>query len=121
MTRDKLQEKIKICTDTNTDQNGKWMLEIAEAYIKGDILQDKVAAEAWLEKVIALEDDTSVVAMGILSREILGKEEVLSDADYKDIYIEYQMADEKRKKELEGLLSLGTDVQKQRVVNSLHV
>ena len=121
MTRDELQKIIRICMDTESEKNGKWMLEIAEAYIDGEILQDKVAAEAWLAKAIMLEDATSILAMGILCREILGKEEVLSDEDYKDIYLEYQMAGTKGKKELEELLSLSTDAQRERVVNSLHI
>ena len=107
--------------DTDSEEKGKWMLEIATAYIKGEIIQDKVAAEAWLTKAIALEDATSILAMGMLCHEILGKEDVLSDEDYKDIYLEYKMAGANRKKELEQLLSLGTDAQRVRVANSLHV
>ncbi len=102
------------------EKDGKQMLEIAEAYIRGDVIQDKVAAEAWLERVIALEDTTSVLAMGILGREILGKA-VLSDADYRDICREYQTADANRRRELEQLLSFGTREQRDMLVNSLQL
>lgn len=120
MTQQELQRKIDRCIAGNT--NAELMLEIAQAYIKGDVIQDKIAAEGWLMRVIDLEEASlSTLAMAYLVRDVLELDQVLSDEDYRDVCEEYRTAAEKRKKELELLLEFGTEEQKRKYANSLHI
>lgn len=89
------------------------MLAVAKAYLIGQVLRDMVAAEAWLMRVIEMEDaQTASEAMGLLAREILGRTEVLSDQDYLDILARVETASDSERQELLALLELGTQRQK---------
>jgi len=77
MKRKDLQERIDKPDHTPED-----MRKIAEAYLRGDVLRDLVAAEGWLMKTIECEDGKeSMIAMVLLAREVLGKERAVSEKD----------------------------------------
>lgn len=108
MTKEELQKKI---------DDGEWdlqnMKEIAKSYLRGDIIHDTTAAEAWLRKIIDREEGIySMEAMALLAKEIWKKEEILSDEDYLHICKIYQQTYGEERKELEYLLSLATERQK---------
>lgn len=108
MTRDELQELID-----QAGQRAEYMRRIAESYLRGDVLTDTVAAEGWLRKVIETEDAREApIAMELYAKQILKKEQVLSDQDYLQIKKEHEMAKGEKKEELEILLNLATETQK---------
>lgn len=108
MTREELQKMIN-----QSDKHARQMREIGQCYLRGDVLKDEVAAEGWLMKAIDSEDrEEALIAMEILIKEILKKEQVLSDGDYLQMKKEYATAKGEKKKELELLLSFATDKQK---------
>lgn len=81
MTRGEMQKLIDISEKTPEE-----MRIIAESYLSGDILRDKVAAEAWFNKVIETGDnDSSILAMLQLAGKIWGKEMIVSEKDYEDM------------------------------------
>lgn len=107
MNTDTLQQLINHGSDPNI------MISIAEAYLRGDPLYDPVSAEAWLLKAIGTEDPLAAPrAMGLLAREILKQENVLSDGDYLDIRRRLDIADSAERDELLALLKLASDPQK---------
>lgn len=108
MTKEELQKKINY-----GEQDIQSMKEIAESYLRGDIIRDTTAAEAWLRKIIDREEGIySMEAMALLAKEIWKKEEILSDEDYLYICQIYQQTYGEERKELEYLLSLATESQK---------
>ena len=81
MTREEMQTLIDVAEKTP-----KEMRIIGESYLNGDVLKDKVAAEAWLNKVIETGDNVdSMMAMMLLAKKILGKENVILENDYEDM------------------------------------
>lgn len=93
--------------------NPKTMLAIAQRYLEGTVLRDKVAAEAWLMRAIEAEDPLeSPKAMALLASKILGKGEILSDPDYLDIRRQSRIALGQEQEVLLGLLELGSERQK---------
>ena len=81
MNQKELQKRIDKPDHTPED-----MRKIAEAYLRGDVLRDLVAAEGWLMKTIECEDGKeSLVAMILLAKEILKKEHAISEADQADM------------------------------------
>lgn len=59
------------------------MRMIGESYLRGDVLRDNTAAEAWLQKVIDSGDSKdSIIAMILLMRGIYGIDNVISEKDY---------------------------------------
>lgn len=110
LTREKLQKMID-----QSDKQARQMIEIGQSYLRGDVLKDEVAAEGWLMKAIDTEDrEEAPIAMEILIKEILKREQVLSDGDYLQMRKEYEVAEGEKKKELELFLSFATDKQKGR-------
>ncbi len=108
MTREELQKMID-----QPDKEAKQMREIGQSYLNGDVLKDMVAAESWLMKAIETEDrEEASIAMAIYVKEILKKEQILSDEDYIQIKEEYQLATGEKKDELETLLNFATLKQK---------
>ncbi|MBR2851381.1 MAG: hypothetical protein IKB91_03205 [Anaerotignum sp.] len=74
-------KELQMCIDkaAHTPED---MRKIAETYLRGDVLQDLVAAEGWLMKVIESEEGKeSMIAMVLLAREVLGKEQSVSEKD----------------------------------------
>ena len=108
MTKEKMQERL------DKKEKSPWeMREIAEAYLRGDVLKDMVAAEGWLMKVIETEDTKEApCAMALIARNILGKEQVFSDEDYLKMKEDLKTAKVDERKELEELLSFATVKQK---------
>lgn len=108
MKRDELQKMID-----QSDHNAEYMRKIGESYLRGEVLRDLVAAECWLNKAVEMEDEKeSVIAMALIARNILGKDQVFSDGDYLHMKKEYETAEGEKKKELELFLSFATDKQK---------
>lgn len=86
MEKDKLQKLLD-----KDRPSAREMRQIAEAYLRGDVLKDYTAAEAWLHKVIDSGDnEDSMIAMVLLVREILGIDEVISVQDYKAMKTDYE-------------------------------
>lgn len=113
MKKKKLQEMIN-----KPDCSPKRMRMIGESYIRGEILYDPVAAEAWLMLAVRQgESEEAVRAMELIARVLHRQEKVLSDEDYVDIWRELQKADPKRQKYLEKLLELGTEAQQELIKN----
>lgn len=74
------------------------MRMIGESYLRGDVLRDNTAAEAWLQKVIDSGDSKdSIIAMILLMRGIYGIDNVISEKDYQ------AMKEEEREKVKEML------------------
>jgi len=108
VTRDELQKMIE-----QAERRPEYMRRIGEAYIRGDVLKDEVAAESWLMKAIETEDTKEAsLAMELYVKEILKKEQILSDKDYLQIKEEYESAAGEKKAELEILLNFATLKQK---------
>lgn len=108
LTREELQKMINQAND-----RPEYMRRIGESYLRGDVLKDKVAAESWLIKAIKTEDAKEApIAMAIYVKEILEKEQILSDEDYIQIKEEYELATGEKKAELEILLNFATLKQK---------
>ena len=108
MTKEKLQKMI-----SQAEHRPEYMRRIGESYLRGDVLRDIVAAEGWLLKAIETEDAKEApIAMAIYVKEILKKEQILSDEDYIQIKEEYESATGKKKAELETLLDFATLKQK---------
>ena len=104
-------ETMQLLIDGGSDP--KAMLAIAQGYLNGTVLRDKVAAEAWLMRAIEAEDPLeSPKAMALLATRILGKGEILSDQDYLDICRRSRTAVGQERKALLGLLELGSERQK---------
>lgn len=81
MTKEEIQKLID-----KKDKTPEEMRMIAESYLKGEILQDHIAAEAWFQKVIETGDNKdSLIAMVLLARKIWGKEIVISEKDFEDM------------------------------------
>ena len=96
MRKEDLQTKI-----SQPDHTAKDMRKIAESYLRGDVLRDEVAAEAWLSRVIACEDGKeSMIAMVLLAKEILGKERAVSEEDRAEIEKAFGESEEEREKYL---------------------
>lgn len=113
MLKEKMQEMIE-----KTDHSPERMRMIGEAYIRGDVLYDPVAAEAWLMLAIEQgESEDAVHAMELIARVLHRKEKVLSDEDYMDVWRELQKADPGRRGYLEKLLELGTAAQRKLIKN----
>ncbi len=113
MEKKELQEMIN-----KPDGSPKRMRMIGESYIRGDILYDPVAAEAWLTLAVGQgESEEAVRAMELIARVLHRQEKVLSDEDYVDIWRELQKAGPKRQKYLEKLLELGTREQQKLIKN----
>lgn len=125
MTIKELQEKI----DT-AGKDPQRNLEVAQSYLEGTVLRDPVAAEAWLQRVLELDEGESleaVEAMRLLGTEVWKKETVLTDADYEQIFQELQTMQQaaqfpdiqlqntqgNRKEYLEKLEKLGTQEQRE--------
>lgn len=107
MTREELQAKID-----KEHQDAKNMRKIGESYLRGDVIHDMVAAEAWLMKVIEQEDGKEApIAMALIARNIMGKQEVFSDADYLDMKQRLAMAEGAEREELEKILSFASEHQ----------
>lgn len=101
METEKLQKRIDGCTDAQD------MLAIARAYLSGNPVYDPVAAEAWLNKAIQTGDPVyAPQAMGLLAREILGKEQIFPDSEMEELRRRMEIAQGEEKQELEELLSL---------------
>ena len=108
VTREELQKMIDL-----PDKQAKQMREIGQSYLRGDVLKDAVAAESWLMKVIEAEDaKESPLAMALIAKEILGKEQIFSDKDYLQIKEEAENAEGEKRTELELLLEFATKKQK---------
>ena len=100
MTREQLQKLID-----KTNLTAKEMRFIGEAYLRGDVIKDKVAAEGWLMKVVEREEPIeSALAMLLIGKEILGVEQVISEKDYEDMKIELEMSE--KNEELEMLTKI---------------
>lgn len=109
MTGEELQKMID-----QTDKKAKEMRKIGQSYLRGDVLKDEVAAEGWLMKAIETEDRKEAsIAMAIYVKEILKKEQILSNEDYIQIKEECQLATGEKKDELETLLNFATLKQKE--------
>ncbi|MDO5153411.1 MAG: hypothetical protein Q4D50_08620 [Eubacteriales bacterium] len=107
MEKEKMQ---KLIDSGNTPEA---MIAVAQAYLDGGVLRDPVAAEGWLMKAIEAGDPVqSPKAMGILAVRVLGKDRVLSDADYRDIQRCVQSAEGAERQELLALLTLASEEQK---------
>lgn len=97
MRKEELQAKINQADHTAED-----MRRIAESYLRGGVLRDVIAAEAWLSRAIACEDGKeSMIAMVLLAKEILGKERAVSEEDRTEIEKAFAESDgEEREKYL---------------------
>lgn len=108
VTREELQKMID-----QPDKQASQMREIGQSYLRGDVLKDVVAAESWLMKVIEAEDaKESPLAMALIAKEILGKEQLLSDEDYLEIRKELETTEGEEKEKLERILTFATEKQK---------
>ncbi len=108
MTIEELQERIN-----QKDKSAEEMRKIGESYLRGDVLKDLVAAEGWLQRVVESEDSIEApIAMALIAKELLGKEQILSDADFLAIKREWEVSEGENRKELETLLGLATEKQK---------
>lgn len=106
MTKNELQKLIDY-----EGKNPADMRKIGVSYLKGDVLRDHVAAEGWLMKVIEAEDEVeSVLAMELIARELLGKEQVISDQDY--VAMKRELEKSGKNKQLELLMSFATENQR---------
>lgn len=93
------------------------MLAAAKSYLRGDVLHDPIAAEAWLLRAVAAEDaKISPRAMGLLATRLWQIEEPLSDADYLDMCRRLQQTQGEERRTLLELLKLASERQK----NFLH-
>lgn len=102
MTKEELQERID---RNNTSPEN--MRRIAESYLKGDVVRDLVAAEAWLMKVIEQEDmEESPLAMALLIKEVMGREQVMTEQEYLEIKKDIETAEGLEKERLENLLEI---------------
>lgn len=101
-TRQQLQELIEQAgSDTSA------MLSIGESYIRGDVLKDLTAAEAWLTRVLESGDTPEAVrAMKLLGKDIWKKEELISEADFHEIERELKLAKGEKREVLLELLAL---------------
>lgn len=71
---------------SKNDPTPQELLSIAKSYLAGTVLQDFVAAEAYLMRVVETEHEPEAFeAMVLYGREILGLKKVLSDADYMEL------------------------------------
>ncbi len=104
MTREELQERI------DRARSPAEMLTIGEAYLRGEILLDKVAADAWLSRAVEAEDPAvSPRAMALIAKEILGKKRFLSPEDERDIRTALPTVNTDEKEALEALLRWNYD------------
>lgn len=84
------------------------MLEIGKAYLEGTVLKDLTAAEAWLTRAMCEEENAlAVEAMELIGHHIAGKEQILTDEDYKNIREKLSDAAEGEYEYLRALESLG--------------
>lgn len=96
MTREQLQKQIDKANHTARE-----MRLIGESYLKGDVIKDKVAADAWLMKVVEMEEPVeSALAMIVIAKEILGVEEVISEKDYEDMKKEIKISEKNEELEI---------------------
>lgn len=104
MEREELQALLEKNTKTQKD-----MLLIAESYLRGDVLKDALAAEAWLHAVINEGETVEAVrAMELLGKQIIGAEEVLAPEDLAQIRRELETeTSEERRRYLSALSELG--------------
>ena len=88
-----------------TDKTPGDMRRIAEAYLWGDVLKDKVAAEAWFSKVIEGGDNSdSMAAMILLAREIYGIINPVSEEDFLAMNNELEKSLGKEKENLKNMI-----------------
>lgn len=100
LEREELQNLID-----KTDKSPGEMRIIAESYMRGDVLRDYAAAEVWLQKVIESGDHKdSMIAMMLLSREILGVENPVSEEDYQAMCEDLAMSQGERKQRIQEML-----------------
>ena len=96
MTREQLQKQID-----KANHSAKEMRLIGEAYLRGDVIRDKVAAEGWLMKAVEMEEPVeSALAMILIGREILGVEEIISERDFIDMQKEMKVSEKKEELEI---------------------
>lgn len=108
LTRDKLQRMID-----QSNKTAKEMRKIGQSYLRGDVLKDEVAAEGWLMKAVETEDrEEAPIAMALIAKEILKKEQIFSDMDYLQMKEEAENAEGEKRTELELLLEFATEKQK---------
>lgn len=89
------------------------MISVAQSYLRGDILRDPVAAEAWLLRAVAAEDALiSPRAMGLLATKLWQIKEPLSDADYLQMRRRVKDARGAERQTLLELLKLASERQK---------
>lgn len=89
MVKEEIQREID-----KSEKTPEEMRRIAESYLNGDVLRDNVAAEAWLNKVIATGDHKdSMIAMILLAKKILGKKKAVSEKDLKELRKDYEGSD----------------------------
>ena len=115
MNQKELQKRIDKPDHTPED-----MRKIAEAYLRGDVLRDLVAAEGWLMKAIESEDGKeSLVAMILLAKEILKKEHAISEADQADMEKSFAEGTEEEQEKLLYVMRAIRDFYEQCNGNSL--
>ena len=96
-----LQKTIDSCTEARD------MITIAQAYLEGGPVCDRVAAEAWLTKAVETGDPIcSPRAMALLARKILGKKQILLASEIPELRKAQETARGMEKTELEELLLL---------------
>lgn len=102
MTREEIQIKID-----KTEQTPEDMRLIAESYLRGDIIKDLVAAEAWFFKVIETGDNKdAMISMMLLAKKILGKEYVISKKELEDLERKQKLSEGEEKIKLNELLEI---------------
>ena len=80
---------------------------IGESYLRGDVLRDNMAAEAWLQKVIDSGDSKdSIIAMTLLMREIYGIDNVISEKDYQTMQEELNNCKEEDRGKVKEMLDV---------------
>lgn len=82
---EELQNAIEQSSKTRDagEKSAERMLQIGESYLRGDVLKDPVAAQAWLERVLEQgEIPQAVTAMELIGREVLHQKMILSELDY---------------------------------------
>ena len=95
------QHKIDFCSGAEE------MVLIAREYLKGTLIRDPVAAEAWLLRAIEADDPVhSPEAMGILAREVLRKDRVIPEEEIPELRSRAAAAKGREKEVLEALLKL---------------
>ena len=80
---------------------------IGESYLRGDVLRDNTAAEAWLQKVIDSGDSKdSIIAMTLLARGIYGMDNIISEKDYRAMQEELNNCKEEEREKVKEMLDV---------------